>query len=348
MRMQWGKTRAQRLAHHLVAESRFGRPRDTYINQWGDVATPAEVGEFHHDPARRMTYYTGLGQPSKANNSPAPVFLSATTLNRYATRGEAYPITPTCGWAGDSGAFTAMTGANPEGHPWHFDADEYGAMWVRLMEDCAIPPDFVAVQDWPCEPLVRQRTGLTVREHQRLSHESYVYLAETFPMVPWLYVLQGWRPAEYLEHAAMAERAGIDLGAGRVGIGSVCRRGSDRDIAHLVEALAGRGYALHGFGVSIKGLRRIGHLLASSDSQAWSKTARDERLMMPGCDHRSRPDRLTGQTRPTDCRNCLRYAMAYREEVLTAVRFSAAAYRRVPAPTAPAGPRYDQFPLFAA
>lgn len=324
-RLKWGKTRAQRLAHHLAMEARFGRPRDTYINQWGDVATPAEVGEFHHDPARRMTYYTGLGQPSKANRSPAPVFLSATTLNRYTTHGEAFPITPTCGWAGDSGAFTALDTGNPD-HPWHLHPDDFGGMVVRLMEGAAVPPHFFAIQDWPCEPVVRVKTGLSVRAHQELTLESYLYLAHEFDSVPWIPVLQGWAPEDYLAHAAMYEAAGVDLaGCRRVGLGSVCRRGSDRDIAALVESLAGRGYALHGFGVSIKGLRRIGHLLASSDSQAWSKTARDEHILMPGCHHVSRPHKITGEVRATDCRNCLRYAMAYREEVLDAVRLSYAA-----------------------
>ncbi len=348
-RLKWGKTREQRLAHHRDMIARFGVGPLHATNHWGDPMTPATVSEFHTDPARRMTYYTGFGQPSKANSSPAPVFLSATTLNRYTTRGEAFPITPTCGWAGDSGAFTAIDTGN-QAHPWHLDWDDFGGMVTRLMECAAVPPDFFAPQDWPCEPIAREKTGLTVRAHQQLTLENYLYLRREFPFVPWIPVLQGWRPVEYLEHVAMYERAGVDLAAERtVGLGSVCRRGSDKDIAELVEMLAARGFALHGFGVSIKGLRRIGHLLASSDSQAWSKTARDERIMLPGCDHRSRPDRVTGETRPTDCRNCLRYAMAYREEVLQAVRDSSdAAYRRRPAAPAPRAPRYDQFPLCPA
>ena len=93
-------------------------------------------------------------------------------------------------------------------------------------------------------------------------------------MVPWIPVLQGWAAREYEEHAEMYHRAGVDLAAcRRVGLGSVCRRASDIDIAELVRHLAARGYLLHGFGVSIKGLRRVGHLFASTDSQAWSDTS---------------------------------------------------------------------------
>ncbi len=75
---------------------------------------------------------------------------------------------------------------------------------------------------------------------------------------------------------------------------------------------------MHGFGVSVNGLRLAGHLLASSDSQAWSTTARLEGLRLPGCTHTRRPD-AAGVRRPSDCRNCFRYALAYREEVIAAL-----------------------------
>ena len=109
-----------------------------------------------------------------------------------------------------------------------------------------------------------------------------------------------------------------------MGLGSICRRGSDKDIAALVEKFAGRGMRLHGFGVSIKGLRRIGHLLASTDSQAWSLTGRREHIRLDGCTHMSRPDEF-GQQQETNCGNCFRYALRYREELCDAIRYSATA-----------------------
>ena len=159
--------------------------------------------------------------------------------------------------------------------------------------------------------------------------DSYLYLSEQFPMVPWLPVLpvlpvlQGWQPWEYLEHAALYQRRGIDLTGMGVGIGSVCRRGSQRGVAAVVRALAPLGMLLHGFGVSINALRLIGHRLHSADSQAWSATARREQLRLPGCNHTTRPDPVTRHTRPTDCRNCLAYAARWREEALSAVRAAA-------------------------
>ncbi|NIL64720.1 hypothetical protein HCB39_26250 [Salinispora arenicola] len=71
--------------------------------------------------------------------------------------------------------------------------------------------------------------------------------------------------------------------------------------------------------MSINALRLVGPLLAISDSQAWSATARRERIRLPGCTHLSRPDPLTGCRVPTDCRNCFRYALAYREELMDAL-----------------------------
>jgi hypothetical protein len=322
---QWpppAPTPGERREHHAAQVTRFGPPAQLWPTRWGRI-TPATGGPHHPDPARRLVYYTGVGHPNLLNHSPVPLFLSATTLAAYRSRGEDFPVQMTggAGWAGDSGAYTALTGTNPD-HPWHLDPGSFGGLWVRLGEDIG-PPDFVAIQDWPCEPAARARTGLSVREYQELTLESYLYLAEQFPMVAWIPVLQGWAPAEYDQHADRYERAGVDLaGCHRVGLGSICRRASDTDIAALVARLATRGLRLHGFGVSINGLRRIGHLLASADSQAWSATARRERIHLPGCEHWSRPD-PTGQRHRTDCRNCFRYALHYREEILQAIRDSA-------------------------
>jgi hypothetical protein len=228
-------------------------------------------------------------------------------------------------WAGDSGAYAALVlRANPDGHPWFAHPDEYGAAWVRLIEDIG-PPDFVGIQDWPCEPQCLRRTGSTVREHQQATLGSYLYLVEQFPSMAWLPTLQGWHPWEYVEHYRMYQAAGVDLVGARVGVGSLCRRGSQRAVARVLGTLAPLGMRMHAFGVSIDALRLAGHLLASADSQAWSATARRERLRLPECTHLSRPDPATGRRTPTDCRNCLRYALRYREEIMAALRSAAGA-----------------------
>ncbi len=310
-------------------------PERAWSARWGLHLTPADTRPDHADPARRMRYYTGVGHPYHLSDTPAPLFISIPTLTRYAAyrgQGQDWPCQSFgARWAGDSGAYAAlMLNKDNDAHPWSMDPDTYGSLWVTYVEAISheapqyLGPDFIAVQDWPCEPGVRERTGMSVREHQELTLESYLYLSREFDFLPWLPILQGWTPAEYVDHFAMYERAGIDLRGQRVGIGSVCRRGSQAGISAVLHALAPLGMRMHGFGVSINGLRLAGHLLASSDSQAWSATARRERIRLDGCTHMSRPDRVTGERQETDCRNCFRYALAYREEVMQALRDGAA------------------------
>jgi hypothetical protein len=157
-----------------------------------------------------------------------------------------------------------------------------------------------------------------VREHQQLSLDSYLQLAEGFPWLPWLPVLQGWQPHEYLEHAAMYRAAGVELAGQLVGVGSICRRGSQRAILAVLETIAPLGARLHGFGVSINGLRLAGHLLHSSDSQSHSAVARLEHIRLAGCTHLSKPDEH-GVRRKTDCRNCFDWAVAYRGRIAAAL-----------------------------
>lgn len=299
--------------------------------RWNLDITPWIRGGNDPDPARRMTYYTGVGHPNHLRTSPVPLFISATTLVRYPARpfgqGDSHPV-QTFGvpWAGDSGAYAAlMLGTDRSGHPWSESPDVYGSMWVRFVEHVShgsehLFPDFIGIQDWPCEARVRARTGMTVRQHQELTLESYLFLAAEFPFLPWLRTLQGQHPRDYVEHLRMYEAAGVEMAGHKVGIGSICRQGSQRVVAAILGTLAPYGMRMHGFGASINALRLAGHLLDSSDSQAWSSTARSEQLTFAGCEHLSRPDPVTGAQRTTDCRNCFRYALAYREEVMDALR----------------------------
>jgi len=266
-------------------------------------------------------FYTGAAHPNWLSVSPVPLFLSAATLARYRSRGNDWPVRGTSGaaWAGDSGAYAAlMLATDHAGHPWSADYELYGGMWLRLADEIGRPPDFIAIQDWPCEPAVRARTGMSVREHQQWTTESYLQLAEGFPWLPWLPILQGWQPHEYLAHAAMYRAAGVELAGQRVGVGSICRRGSQRGILAVLETLAPLGARLHGFGVSINGLRLAGHLLTSSDSQAHSAVARREHVRLAGCTHLSKPDEH-GRRAETDCRNCFSWAAAYRDRVAVAL-----------------------------
>lgn len=275
-----------------------------------------------------FTYYLG-GRPNwlTGGHVPAdvPLFISATTLLRYtsgpaSTMGawDGFAVQTVQRWALDSGAFTALTGkpGSEHKHAWHLNAEDYGAFVVRLLDDMGCRPDFCAPQDWPCEPKVRRRTGLTTRQHIELTVDNFLFLCREFPMVPWMPVIQGWEADDYLYCVELYEAAGVDLASfPRVGIGSICRRANVPSIVKVIELFAGRGFLMHAFGVKTTALPLIGHLLASADSYAWSENARKNNIMHAGCDHRSKPD-ADGVTVPTDCRNCPRWAVEWRRRVL--------------------------------
>ena len=249
------------------------------------------------------TFYLGA-PPHWAADSRIPLMISANALIRYRRRGDGFPKARTR-WALDSGAFSQIS----QHGDFLLDPDEYGGMVYRLIEDFGAPPEFAAIQDWMTEPQILDRTGYSLHQHQGFTVESYLYLAEQFEHAPWLPVLQGQRVADYLAHARMYQDAGVDLAAAQlVGVGSVCRRQGTRETGHILEALSGRGYRLHGFGLKTAALLRYGHHLASADSYAWAYGARRRNIRLPACAHPGR-----------DCRNCRTWALTWRSTVLDAL-----------------------------
>jgi hypothetical protein len=275
--------------------------------------TPWTIDHTSADPARHVLFYLGSHMPRWMEESPVPLFVSARTLNRYRRDGDPFPKSR-CLVSIDSGGFTELQKFGT----WTMDADTYGGMIYRFMDN-GIMPRFVSPQDWMCEPAVIHGgtwnaqtfagTGLSVAIHQELTIENFLYLRENFPAAPWVPVLQGWTLDDYLSHADQYAAAGIDLADEHlVGLGSVCRRQSTAEIGAITGTLAARGYRLHGFGVKSQGLAQYGHNLTSADSMAWSVGARRDQTKLPGCEHRG------------DCRNCLRYALRWREQVATSLR----------------------------
>jgi hypothetical protein len=198
-------------------------------------------------------------------------------------------------WALDSGGFTELS-LHGE---WRTSPAEY-VRRVRRYADEIGRLQWVAPQDWMCEPFMLARTGLTVADHQAHTVRSYLELREHLGdlVVP---VLQGWHLDDYRRHRDAYTAAGVDLDAQRlVGLGSVCRRQATGQAEAIVWAL--QPVRLHGFGMKTEGLRRYGAGLASADSMAWSYQAR-RRPPLPGCTHRS-------------CANCLRYALDWRDRAL--------------------------------
>ena len=173
-------------------------------------------------------------------------------------------------WILDSGAFTRISRGLE-----HLPVDQY-ARQIRRWSACGKLEACVA-QDWMCEPMVLEVTGLTVREHQRLSTRRWLELREAVPGVHVMPVIQGWEPKDYTEHL---REMGPELPQGTwVGVGSICKRqGHPDSISAILTAILKErpDLKLHGFWVKTQALKRadISQRFHSVDSIAWSYAAR--------------------------------------------------------------------------
>lgn len=263
---------------------------------WLAAGRPA-VAPRPEPAAPGLTFYLGSHKPAWLWDSDVPLFVSDVTLR------EVKRLRPAATrWALDSGGFTELS--------------KYGA-WTQIPEDYAARVrryqteigqlDFAAIQDWMCEPQILEKTGLSVPHHQMLTVTSYLCLKALAPEIPWLPVLQGWTPGDYLDCLELYARYGVDLTKEpRVGLGTVCRRQSTVRAAMMIHDLAvNYGLKLHGFGFKTEGLLTAGSSLASADSLAWSFHAR-KRPAIPGHTHKN-------------CANCREYALRWRENLLDAI-----------------------------
>lgn len=255
-----------------------------------------------------MIFYLGTHRPHWLGLADAPLFISRRQLARYAVPPKA--IGP---FAVDSGRFTECWRGEPPVPVRQYIREV--CRWIDLGD-----LQWAAAQDWMCEPVILAKTGLTVLEHQKRTVANYLELMDLCrweaPFVP---VLQGWHPDDYLRCLEMYAEAGVDLAAlPLVGVGSVCRRQKTEEAMEILRPLHALGLKLHGFGFKIDGLYRgASHLLASSDSMAWSAVARREKIKLPGCTHKG------------PCNNCRVWAMRWREKVLKAAAHGEREYQEV-------------------
>lgn len=249
-----------------------------------------------------MRFYLGTHEPSWLATTSVPLFLSYRRL--ASRRGLPRALGP---WALDSGGFSQLS---IHGR-WTFPPERY-ADDVRRFAATIGRLEWATTCDWMCEPEVRKKTGLSVRGHQERTTTSYLELRLLAPEIPWAPVLQGWTLGDYLDHLVLYERAGVDLRAAPViGVGSICRRQQTMRAALLLNWIAREtGLRLHGFGLKTQGLAFAADALASADSLAWSFNARRNRPL-PECQH-------------ARCSSCLRYALEWREGLLSRLERRAA------------------------
>ena len=202
----------------------------------------------------------------------------------------------------DSGGFSELR-LNGE---WTKTADEYLTKLTDL-ERLGLPYEWAAPQDWMVEPFMLERTGLTLEEHQKRTVENYLDLSsKNARIIP---VLQGWTLDDYFECFELYEAHGVNLRDQKlVGVGSVCRRQGTKEIERIMRSLHAKDLKLHGFGVKTQGLENYSECLTSSDSLAWSYSARYSDKRCWDCQQRLAP--------PKNCANCLQWGLDWRHDIL--------------------------------
>ena len=239
-----------------------------------------------------------------------PMFVSHGALRDYKT------LKPsTHGWALDSRGFSELS---LHGR-WTITSREYVEATARYDREIG-QLEWAAPQDWMCEPeiihggplpggKIAPGTHLDTGEHLRRTVANFLELCALWPEYsdeecPFMPVIQGWEPDDYLACVDMYYAAGIRLEQYPVvGLGSICRRADTQPIIDLVDMLTPR-FAIHGFGVKTKALGKIGYRFTSADSQAWSYSGRKNPT--PGHEHNT-------------CANCFEYARTWRDRLLARV-----------------------------
>ena len=241
-----------------------------------------------------MDFFLGTHMPSWFTKVDIPLFVSHRRLSDRKRFDRARGP-----WALDSGGFTELSMFGE----WRTPRAEYVEA-VRRYMDAIGSMLWAAPQDWMCEPFMLERTGLTVAEHQARTVENFLQLADEAPDVPFVPVLQGWALDDYFRCIDRYAANGVDLlSFDTVGLGSVCRRQSDAEIAQVISHLSVTGIRLHGFGVKGSGIRQYGWMLRSADSMAWSYRGR----RIKPCPHGT----------AESCANCLPHALAWRDRALS-------------------------------
>ncbi|MFE9473231.1 hypothetical protein ACFYOR_19560 [Streptomyces griseofuscus] len=256
--------------------------------------------------ASAMRFYLTTHKRHWLRLTDVPLFLKSEHWDRAVKWDEARGP-----YAVDSGGFMELKDKGTWTRPPRKYVDDLRRIWEHVG-----PYDWAAPQDWMCEKAIIEGgwfggqyfvgTHLSVEEHQRRTIENFLELRSLAPDLRIAPVVQGDSIPAYEHCLDLYDKAGVDLRAEPiVGLGSVCRLQSTRQGAAIVTAMAAHGLRLHGFGFKILGLERVGHLLASADSAAWSSHAR-HRPALPGHTHKN-------------CANCINYALNWRQRVLNAI-----------------------------
>ena len=132
-------------------------------------------------------------------------------------------------------------------------------------------PDIAWTMDYPCEPRVREKGQYDPITAQEMTIDNQVKLLDLNADIQM--VVQGWNISDYLENLDRIKDQG--LLTKHLGIGSVCRRGQNKEIARIIRTIHNNvpGWVkLHGFGVKVSVLANTDAKfeLYSADSMSWA------------------------------------------------------------------------------
>ena len=132
-------------------------------------------------------------------------------------------------------------------------------------------PDIAWTMDYPCEPSVQKKGHYDPVSAQEMTIDNQIKLLDLNANTQM--VVQGWTVQDYLENLDRIKDEG--LLTERLGIGSLCRRGQNREIARIVRAIHNNvpsWVKLHGFGVKVSVLANTDAKfeLYSADSMSWA------------------------------------------------------------------------------
>jgi len=155
-----------------------------------------------------------------------------------------------------------------------------------LKHALSLNANLIVSMDWMCEPNVIKKTGLSVKKHIEntvSSLRTILNLADRIPEVRLMSasspessfgiigVIQGWSIEDYLCCIDLLREQ--DLILPYMGVGSLCRRNSEKQIIRILRTIKRElpNIKLHGFGVKTSVLKypEARELLFSLDSAAW-------------------------------------------------------------------------------
>ena len=211
-----------------------------------------------------MIFYIGIGKSNQMAWARGRFMLSFQICRGLK---KIWSIPDRYDWIMESGSFGEI---NNNGK-FSFTPEDY-FKYVELWQ-----PDHFVSMDWMCDPGALGITKKTVKEHQMLSLENQLKLADLLDdswlnkHTEFMGVIQGWETDQYIEHIDMLKEH--DMLLPYMGVGSIVGRTTKEETVKTLQAIRDQipDVKLHVFGAKTSFLKNpeIYDMLYSADSHAW-------------------------------------------------------------------------------